>query len=131
MALASTTGFAPMLIIGKGVRDLGFYQQAFGAVETRKFTNPDGSIHVSEMKINGALFHFHEEAPDGTSFSPKRFGGVTTILGLLVPDVKNFVQTAVKAGAIETSPVTDYEYGLRQATLLDPFGHYWQIEQFL
>jgi PhnB protein len=48
---------------------------------------------------------------------------------LFVDDVDATVRTAVEAGATEINPAQDYEYGYRQATLKDPFGHYWQIQK--
>jgi PhnB protein len=38
---------------------------------------------------------------------------------------------AILAGAIEISPAVDYEYGYRQGTIRDPFGHFWQIQKKL
>jgi len=81
------TFFAPELLINSGVTNLDFYKNAFGAVELRRFSNDDGSIHVSEMTIDGALFHFHEERADGGKLSPEHAKGVTTIIGLFVADV--------------------------------------------
>ena len=42
--------FAPQLYIKNGVTDISFYEKAFSAVELRRFTNDDGSIHVAEFK---------------------------------------------------------------------------------
>jgi PhnB protein len=36
---------------------------------------------------------------------------------------------AIKAGATEIRQAQDYEYGYRQGTIKDPFGHYWQIQK--
>jgi PhnB protein len=43
--------------------------------------------------------------------------------------VDEVMNTALKAGAVEVSPAQDYEYGYRQGTIKDPFGHYWQIQK--
>ena len=40
-----------------------FYENAFHAIVLRQWNNDDGSVHVAEMPINGALFHMHEESP--------------------------------------------------------------------
>jgi PhnB protein len=120
-----------MLIIGSGVKDLSFYEKALGAVERRRFTNDDGSIHVMEMEIDGALFHFHEEKPSGGNVSPEVAGGVTTVIGLFVEDVDTLVERAVAAGARLLSPPQDYFYGFRQARIEDSFGHHWEISQVI
>ncbi|SRR5258708_4511059 len=125
------TFFAPELIIKSGVMELDFYKKAFGAVELRRFSNDDGSIHVSEMSIDGALFHFHEERPAKGNLTPEQAGGVTTIIGLMVPDVDAVMATALAAGARVTSPAQDYDYGYRQGSVVDPFGHHWQIEMVI
>lgn len=114
-----------------GTMDLDFYGKAFGAVELRRFSNDDGSIHVSEMTIDGALFHFHQEAPSGATFPPGRYNGVTTILGLMVDDVDGVMSRAIAAGARELSPAQDYDYGYRQGEVMDPLGHRWIIEKVI
>ncbi len=38
---------------------------------------------------------------------------------------------AVARGAVLVDPVHDWEYGERQATLDDPFGHQWVLNQTL
>ncbi len=111
--------------------DLDFYKEAFDAVETKHLTNDDGSIHVSEMFIGKAMFHFHEESYDGTTFSPNKHNGTTTIIGLMVENVDSVMERAVASGAKEVSPATSYEYGYRQGKLLDPLGHLWLIEMFI
>lgn len=125
------TFFAPQLLINSGVMELDFYKNAFGAVELRRFSNDDGSIHVSEMTIDGALFHFHEERPANGSLCPEKAHGVTTIIGLMVADVDAVMARAKAAGAKERSPAQSYDYGYRQAEIEDPFGHVWLIEMVI
>lgn len=125
------TAFVPQLVISHGTMDLEFYKKAFGAIETKLFTNEDGSIHVSEMLIDGAMFHFHEESRDGSTFSPEKHNGVTTTIGLMVEDVDAVMARAVAAGAREISPAKSYDYGYRQGLILDPIGHKWLIEKVL
>lgn len=125
------TAFVPQLIISHGTMDLEFYKKAFGAIETKHLTNDDGSIHVSEMFIDGAMFHFHEESYNGTKFSPGKHNGVTAIIGLMVADVDAVMARALAAGARETSPAQSYDYGYRQGEVMDPLGHLWLIEMVI
>ncbi len=127
----TATAFVPQLIIPHGTMDLEFYKKAFNATETKHITNDDGSIHVSEMFINGAMFHFHEESWDGSTFSPAKHNGTTAIIGLMVSDVDTVINNAVAAGAIVRSPATSYDYGYRQGTVVDPLGHMWLIEMVI
>ena len=126
-----TTAFVPQLIIPHGTMDLDFYRNAFNTTETKHLTNNDGSIHVSEMFIDGAMFHFHEESWNGSSFSPARHEGVTAIIGLMVADVDAVMVKAIAAGAREKSPATSYDYGYRQGSIIDPLGHEWLIEMVI
>jgi PhnB protein len=125
----STTFFAPELFINNRVKDISFYKEAFGASERMRFTNDDGGIHVVELSINGAIFHIHEITAKKFFFSPDKNNGTTVCVGLFVSDVDEVMRKAIKAGAIEINPAQDYDYGYRQGTIKDPFGHYWQIQK--
>jgi PhnB protein len=128
MTATNTTCFAPQLYIKSGITDISFYENAFGAIELRRFTNEDGSIHVSELSIDGLLFHLHEESTKKGQFAPQQVNGTTVIIGLFVEDVDVVMNKAIKAGAVVTSPAQSYDYGYRQGEVRDPFGHVWMIE---
>jgi len=55
--------------------------------------------------------------------------GVTSVIGLFVPDVDDVMRKAIQAGATEVTPATDHDYGYRQGMFKDPFGHNWQIQK--
>src|SRR6187401_2516634 len=93
--------FAPELFINNGVKDISFYEKAFGATEQLRFNNDDGSIHVAELSINGAIFHIHEMTAKQYFFSPGKNNGTTVCVGLFVADVDEVISKAIKAGAIE------------------------------
>jgi len=128
MKTDASVRFAPHLYIPGGMTTLLFYQKAFGARELRRFTNPDGTIHVLELEIEGNLFHLHEENRERAQFSPDQAGGTTVAIGLFVGDVDKVIEQALAAGAATESPARDYEYGYRQGMIRDPFGHLWLIE---
>ena len=123
------TFFAPELFINNGVKDISFYEKAFGALEQMRFSNDDGSIHVVELSIDGTIFHIHEITAKQYFFSPDKNNGTTICIGLFVSDVDEVMSNAIRAGAVEINPAQDYEYGYRQGTIKDPFGHYWQIQK--
>jgi PhnB protein len=123
------TTFAPMLIHRDGIAAIEFYKKAFGAVEVVRYSNDDGSIHVAELSIGGAMFHIREESAEKQHFSPATIGGVTAQIELLVEDPHAMHSSAVAAGATEIHPVTDYDYNFRQGIVRDPFGHFWLIER--
>ena len=123
------TYFAPHLYIPGGITDISFYEKAFGAVELRRFNNEDGTVHVAELSIDGALFHIHEDKIAAGQFSPTKVNGTTALIGLFVPDVDIVMTNAINAGATIVSPAQSYDYGYRQGEIKDPFGHIWLIEK--
>ena len=123
-----STFFAPQLTIPNGISDISFYTNAFGAIVHHCWNNTDGSIHVAELSINGALFHIHEETGNNNMVSPATGRISTVIIGLFVPDVDAVMDKAIAAGAALINPATSYDYGYRQGDIKDPFGHHWMIE---
>lgn len=83
MNSANPVFFAPELFIPRGTKDISFYINAFNAVELRRWMNEDGSIHVAELSLSGAMFHLHEETKDVALFAPSRHQGSTALIGLL------------------------------------------------
>lgn len=122
------TSFAPMLRIRNGVTDIDFYKNAFGAIEHFRVNNDDGTVHVAEFDIDGAIFHIHEIYPHTPNFDPSAHTGVVTI-GLFTDAVHTVFDRAIAAGARSVMPVTDFDYGYRQGEFVDPFGHKWIIEK--
>jgi PhnB protein len=127
--MATRPTFAPQLAIPHGVTDISFYIKALGAVELRRFSNDDGSIHVSELSIDGTIFHLHEETERTAVLCPDTVKATSVTIGLFVDDVHAVMEQAKQAGAKIASEVTDWDYGYRQGDFVDPFGHRWMIEK--
>jgi PhnB protein len=72
-------------------------------------------------------FMLHDEFAAAGLLSPKRLGGSPVTLMLYVPNVDAFHEHAVAHGATALSEPEDRFWGLRSATLVDPFGHRWLI----
>lgn len=123
------TFFAPHLAIRNVREAIEFYQKAFDAKVLRTWDNPDGSVHVAEMEILGAMFHLHEEAARNNQLSPDTLKATTMLIGLFTPDPDRFVGQASEAGARIASPIQDFDYGYRQGVVVDPFGHQWLIQK--
>ena len=126
-----STFFAPMIYLNKLAPAIEFYKKAFDAIELRRWSNDDGSVHVAELTIDGALFHLHEEVSRINELSPETLKATTIAIGLFVGDPHRVMAKAVAAGGTEIDPVTDYDYNYRQGCLADPFGHHWLIEKKL
>jgi PhnB protein len=123
------TKFAPELKVKVVAPALEFYQQAFGVVEVRRFSNDDGSIHIVELMLGNAEFYVHEQMPGSSGVSPEEVHGTTVELVIFVPDPDALVDRSVVAGARLLNPTQDHFYGLRQGTVLDPFGHMWTFQK--
>ncbi|HWB25390.1 MAG TPA: VOC family protein [Chitinophagaceae bacterium] len=121
-------GFAPMLIIKDGIAAVKFYQEAFGAVELKRYPNDDGTIHVSELAIEGNIFLIREENAQRGHFDAGMINGTTVLIGIFVGDPYAVQQQALNAGAVEIRAVKDHEEtGYREGNVKDPFGHTWLI----
>lgn len=121
--------FAPELYIPNGITDLSFYEKAFGAVEKMRFTNDNGTIHVAEYEIQGAKFHIHEITTRKLFIDPSIIHSTTVCIGLFVPNVDEVISQAINSGATLIDAPQDYDYGYRQGSIRDPFGHIWQIQK--
>jgi len=124
-----STFFAPQLFLKNVLEAMDFYKKAFGASELRRWSNPDGTVHVAELEIDGAMFHLHQESPQSKQLSPETVSAITLLIGIFVSDPYELVKNAEAAGGKISSPVQDYDYGYRQGIIADPFGHQWLIQK--
>lgn len=120
----------PMLYMKDLSAAIEFYKKAFGASERWRVTNSDGTTHVAEMYLPPVVFRLHEEGTRDRVLGPSSLSATTVVIGLLVHNPDELGATAVAAGATVVSPVQDFEYGYRQGTFRDPFGHHWCLEKF-
>ena len=58
-------------------------------------------------------------------------GATTVELGVFLEDPDSLMDSALSAGATLVSPMKDYEYGYRQGSFVDPFGHFWTLQKKL
>jgi PhnB protein len=107
---------------------IDFYKKAFGATERWRIEH-NGNVHVAEMAILPVIFRMHEEVPHEKELSPLSSSASSIVIGLLVNNPDELVTRAIAAGAKELSPIKDYDYGYRQGTIRDPFGHHWCLER--
>ena len=123
------TQFAPHLTIKVLRPAIDFYEKGFGAKTIRTFDNDDGSVHVAEMTLDGLLFHLHEEVARDHHLSPETVASTTVLIGVFTADPDALYNSVIAAGARVVSPMQDYDYGYRQGTVADPFGHQWLIQK--
>ena len=115
------------LTVRDAAKAIEFYQNAFGAVELFRLTEPGGKIGHAELAIGNSVVMLSDEYPDFGALSPQTIGGSPVKLHLSVPDADAAVETAIKAGATLVRPLVDEFYGERTAMVTDPFGLSWFI----
>lgn len=109
---------------------LDFYRRAFGAEELYRLTMDNGVIGHAEMRIGDTRLMLADEWPDGGVVGPHRQDGSSTSFTVTVDGVDALDAmwaAALEAGAeVEREP-EDQFYGHRTGTVIDPFGHRWNI----
>ena len=106
---------------------MGFYQQAFGAVEVYRIGGTDEHHSVvSQLAVGDTTFWVSDESPENHHFSPETLGGSTARLLLVVDDPVAAVARSITLGASEIYPVTE-QHGWLLGRVEDPFGHHWEI----
>lgn len=106
-----------------------FYQQAFGAKELFRLSEPSGRIGHAELDIGGYKLMLSDEYPEHDIVGPETASSVTSAMYLQVSNADQVVADAIAAGATIVTPVEDQFYGERSGKLRDPFGHHWMISQ--
>ncbi len=130
---APPAGYSPVTpyLRVKGAKEaLAFYKKAFGAKERYHLKMGDKLGHV-EVDINGSVVMFSDEFPEMGGVGPKSLKGTTVTMAVMVKNCDAAVKKAVAAGAKLKRPPTDEFYGFRSASVEDPFGHEWLLQQHI
>jgi PhnB protein len=114
----------PELWVDLGATAIEFYRAAFGAQVAHRVG--DGEDVVAQLTVGDAAFWVAATTPGGERLVPSAAGGATGRILLVVDDPDAMHARAVSAGATIRSPVTD-EHGWRIGSVVDPFGHEWEI----
>jgi PhnB protein len=110
---------------------IDFYQEAFGAKELSRLSEPGGKIGHAEIQIGDTIIMLSDEYPDYDALSPQTIGGSPVRIHLDVTDVDAFAEKALSAGATLVRPIEDHFYGARSGHLADPFGYTWVVSTHL
>ena len=116
----------PVLTVADVRAAVAWYIEVFGFVEHVRI----GEGHRSQLGLPGgpaAELVVAEVRPGRRTPQPETSHQVM----LKVADVASLVDTAVEHGARVVDPLHDWEYGERQAIVVDPFGHQWVLNQTL
>ena len=116
----------PYLSVKNAGDALDWYQRALGASEVMRFEH-GGKIGHAEIRIGDSIVMLSDEWPEGGHLSPLSLGGTGVSLHIYVDDVDSAFEKAIDAGAKQQRAVQDQFYGDRSGTLIDPFGHRWNL----
>jgi uncharacterized glyoxalase superfamily protein PhnB len=125
----AANALVPYITVARGEAALDWYVEALGAVETLRVPMDDGRLGHAELLIGDAKVMLSDEYPELGVQSPDSLGGTSAALHLTVPDVDDRFARAIAAGARVLREPADQEYGYRQGTFVDPFGHRWTLSQ--
>jgi uncharacterized glyoxalase superfamily protein PhnB len=118
----------PMLVVRYADRAIDFYRRAFGAEELGRMYGPDGkTVMHAELKIGNSRLFLCDEIPEMECRGPETLGGSATGIYLYVRDVDETFRKALEAGATEKRPLEDMFWGDRTGSVVDPFGHTWDL----
>lgn len=117
----------PYIVVKSAARAIQFYVDALGAKELFRLCEPSGKVGHAELQIGAGNLMLADEYPDWGALSPVSVGGTPVSLHLYVADVDATVKRAAEHGATILRQAKDEFFGDRVATLMDPFGHRWQL----
>lgn len=117
----------PYLSCSDAAGAIEWYQTVFDAVLLGDpIIMDDGSVGHAELRVGDSVFMMAGEFPAENHLSPETLGGSTTAFQIYVPDADEIYERAVANGATALRPLAE-NYGARQGTIRDPFGHRWFI----
>ena len=116
----------PVLTVGDVRAAVDWYGRAWGFVEHVRI----GEGHRAQLGLHGGIgaeVIVAEVRPGRREPAPERSHQIL----LKVDDVAGCATRAQQLGATVVAEPHDWEYGERQATITDPFGHQWVLTQTL
>lgn len=119
----------PYISVHDGVAALDWYAAAFGATETMRYTGDDGRIGHAELVIKGARIYLSDAYPEIGVVAATSYDGSSCALHIEVDDVDAMYASAVEQGATGQRAPEDQTHGSRSATIMDPYGHRWMLNQ--
>lgn len=117
----------PYLCVRETAKAITFYQEAFGAKEKFRLTDPSGRIGHAEVDFGSGCLMLSDEFPEYGILARKSTDPVSFQLHIHVDNADEFIARALKLGAEIVHETKDQFYGERSGTIRDPFGLQWNI----
>ncbi|GLE54050.1 VOC family protein [Mycobacterium montefiorense] len=116
----------PYLSVANARAAIAWYADAFGAVVVGDpIVMDDGRIGHAEIAMADGVLYLADEYPEYGLKAPA-LHAVSVSLMLQVADTEAALQQARKHGATVEREIYE-NYGTRNATIVDPFGHRWML----
>ncbi|MFN9472954.1 VOC family protein [Acidovorax sp.] len=118
----------PYLHVADAAAAIRFYQEAFGARELFRLTEPPtGRLGHAELDFGGTTLMLSDEYPEMGIQGPRPGAPTCVSLHLHVDDADAVIARDLALGATLERPAQDEFYGERGGVVRDPFGHRWNI----
>jgi PhnB protein len=98
---------------------VSFLKRAFGAEEMGRYTDPQGVVHHTTLKIGDSQLEM------GEAHGP--YQPMQSMYYLYVPNADDVYRRAIAAGATSIHEPADQPYGDRVGAVKDIFGNQWYI----
>jgi predicted enzyme related to lactoylglutathione lyase len=116
----------PYLAVADARAAIAWYSDALGAaVVGDPIVMDDGRIGHAELALAGGVLYLADEQPELGLRAPEP-QAVSVSLMLHVPDTDAALARARDHGAVVQREIYE-NYGSRNATIIDPFGHRWML----
>src|SRR5581483_11811432 len=116
----------PYLAVADARAAIAWYTDAFGAaVVGEPIVMDDGRIGHAELAIGDGVLYLADEYPELGLKAPQP-EAVSVSLMLHVPNTDAALARAREHGAVVQRDIYE-NYGTRNATIIDPFGHRWML----
>jgi uncharacterized glyoxalase superfamily protein PhnB len=116
----------PYLSVANAREAIAWYVDAFGAsIVGEPYNMDDGRIGHAELEIAGGVLYLADEYPELGLKAPDPQASSVSLM-LHVADTDATLERARERGAVvQREPYENY--GARNATIVDPFGHRWML----
>lgn len=113
----------PWLTVLNAEAAVGFYKQAFDAIEMYRLETPDGL--VVKLSVAGAEFWISSSNDENKNDEAKQLNGNIRMI-LIANHPELLLSKAMAAGAKEIFPLGE-DHGWKLGRIEDPFGLHWEI----
>ncbi len=120
---------------GREQEAANFYKAAFAAeqIDRHYFDGELVSVELLLGSLSLAVVGSNptrEKNPSlGGPFFPKTAGAVSTVITLIVSNLEQTMERAIRAGATIRDDIELDVNGYRAANVFDPFGHIWGLNE--